>query len=115
MQVRCDIEDLIVRSVDLDDIGVLRSSHKLRQLYAVLIMQRDQRSNQVGACLPSFATFPVAIAAGGIVSGEAASDRVLWIDLESRASSATAAATTTARCCACRRLSGGRLSLHRGN
>ncbi len=116
MQVSGDIGDLTVRRLDLDDFGMLRRSHKLRELDAVFVMQRDHRRNQVGTGLAALASLPVAVTAGGIVCGKATRDRLLWIDLESRTSGATAAAASTAPARrAWRRLGDRRLSFDDGH
>ena len=59
----------------------------------------------------AFASLPMAVAAGGIVGGKAAVDRIRRIAFESRTFAAAATASAApARCRARRRLSGGLLS-----
>ena len=95
---------------------MLRRFHELRELDAVFVVQRDHRRNQVGTGFAAFASLAVAVTAGGIVGGKATRDRLLWIDLESRTSGATAAAASTAPACRTwRRLGDGRLSLNEGH
>ena len=115
-----DVIHLSIWSIDLDNLRVIRSFDELPELNAVLVVQGDQGRNQVGSGLAAFAPIAMAVAAGGVVQGKAAVNRVPRIDLESRTPAAASAATSasspaspagsrTSRRCGGRRLRGGRL------
>jgi hypothetical protein len=114
MQVGGDIEDLVVRGVNLDHFRMRGGSDELGDIDPVFVVEGDQGRDQIGAGFAPFAALPVAISAGGVIGGKAAFDGVSGIDFESRASAwagRTSAASATAGGRACWGLSGGRLRL----
>jgi hypothetical protein len=97
MQVRGDIEYLVVRHLGFYGLRMGGTFQVLAYFHAVFIVQRYEGNDKIWSRFAAFPAFAMTVAAGGVIGGEASADGFLRINLESSGAGATSPATDSPR------------------